>query len=181
MIPPKTLSSQGYATWLPAMMDCLLRTRGPVLEVGGGLWSPVLHAFCDRIRMLTTVETDPEWYGLMLSLANPWHLVYAELPAGCSWDVALVDGPTAERQPMIEALRGRAKYIVVHDTQDGGYGWDFKGYTVSEWASLSPATSVLSAVTDTPPTSEPAAAGQTDLASESARGTPLSASPPAAE
>lgn len=145
MIPPKTLSSQGYATWLPAMMDCLLRTSGPVLEVGGGLWSPVLHHYCDRIRMLTTVEGEPEWYGLLLSMANPWHLVYRELPAECCWDVALVDGPTAERQPMIEALRGRARFIVVHDTQDAGYGFNFAGFQRTDWAGLSPATSVLTA------------------------------------
>lgn len=144
MIPPKTLSSQGYATWLPAMMDCLLRTRGPVLELGGGLWSPVLHAFCDRVRMLTTVEADLEWYGLLLPLANPWHLVYRELPEHCSWDVALVDNaPGAERQPMIERLRGRCRFLVVHDCQDAGYCYDFSGFAVTEWTALSPATAVL--------------------------------------
>lgn len=144
MLPAKTLESQGYATWLPAMMDVLLRTQGSVLEIGGGLWSDVLHAFCANTRMLTTVESDPEWHGFLLPLANPWHLVYRELPPACVWDVVLLDSaPNFTRQPYLDSLRGRARYVVVHDVEDLGYGYNFTGWEVEHWVTLSPATAVL--------------------------------------
>ena len=150
MVHPKTRSSQGFATWLPAMMDAMLRTswtHGAVLEVGGGHWSAVLSAYCHGIRQLTTVEADPEWHAFISQLANPWHLVYRELPPltpAHYWDVALIDSfPASSRQPWIELLRDRVKVFVVHDVEDAGYGYDFAGFKVTHWPQLSPATAVL--------------------------------------
>jgi len=145
MMPPKD-TMRGFSTWLPAMMDALLKTTGPVLEIGSGYGTPILAAYCDNYRLLTTIENDLFWYAHALIEANAWHLVYKSLedidPAAC-WDVGLVDNaPAAERMPIIERLRNRVKILVVHDAQDSGYGYDFSGFDVVRWGPM-PETAVL--------------------------------------
>lgn len=126
------------------MFDALLRTDGPVIEIGSGYGTAVLAAYCDQYRVLTSVETNPFWFAYILQRANPWYLCYREIPAEGSWDVALIDGPAAGRQAAIEALRERVKILVVHDVESEGYGYDFTGFDVVRWGPL-PETAVLTA------------------------------------
>lgn len=149
MTPHEFMASKklmkGYCTWLPAMMDVLLRTDGPVLELGGGHGTLLLRNFCEGVRPLLTVENDPDYFEVLSHLKSNYHKIKKEIPEVGFWDVALVDSaPAASRQPYIEALRSRAKFIVVHDVQDPGYGYDFRGFVhVAMWDDLCPATAVL--------------------------------------
>lgn len=144
-MPPKD-SMRGYCTHLPALFDSLLKTTGAVIEIGGGYSTAVIAAYCHQYRVLTTVETDQWWFGFLLSSANPWHLVVKEIPAEGLWDVALIDGPAETRQKAIEALRNRAKILVVHDVEhEEGYGYDFSGFDVERWGPM-PETAVLKAL-----------------------------------
>jgi hypothetical protein len=108
------------------------RTGGPVLELGCGDYStPLLHLLC-RNRPLVSVETDRGWlerYSDLRTKDHEFHL--AQDWAGAAiidqreWDVALVDHAPGERRvPEIRRLINRARFIVVHDTEDGGYGYD---------------------------------------------------------
>lgn len=145
-IPGEWRVHQPYGTHLPALFDAVLRTWGPVLEVGGGRFSTqVLRSFCDGMRMLTTVEFDPRWFAVLSSFACEWHLVYSVIPEEGEWDVALIDCEADRRQPAIEALRSRAKILVIHDTQDAGYHYDLSSFKYRrEWHDLVPWTDVVS-------------------------------------
>jgi hypothetical protein len=114
------------------------RTTGAVYEFGMGHWSSwMLHLMCVPDRPLISYESDAEWIGKFTGLIDRNHLVrhvldweketsidYAE------GDVAFVDhSPGEERIRTIMRLKGRFKYIVVHDTcadlpgSGGNYGW----------------------------------------------------------
>jgi hypothetical protein len=143
MLPAKD-TLRGYGTWLPAMFDAMLRTTGPVLEIGGGHGTGILHAYCDGLRKLTTVEFDPNWRAQLEVFGSEWHAVLAEIPPE-EFDVALVDSaPATTRQPIIQQLTGRVKHIVVHDVDDPGYGYDFSRFRhIAMWNDLRPWTAVL--------------------------------------
>lgn len=142
-------SLRQFGTWLPAMFDVLLRTAGPVLEVGSGFGTPILRAYCSGYRSLSTVESDPRWFAELQKLPpDPSHLIFDKLPDVGFWDVALVDSaPPATRQPYINMLRDRCRFIVVHDCEPGnfqGYGYNFEGFShVAVWNDLLPHTCVL--------------------------------------
>lgn len=142
-------SIRQYCTWLPAMMDVLLRTAGPVLEVGSGFGTPILRAYCQGYRSLTTVETDPLWFAELQKLPiDRSHIIVDNLPEIGFWDVALIDSaPAATRQPYINLLKSRCRFLVVHDTEPGnfeGYGYNFDGFVhAAKWNDLVPNTTVL--------------------------------------
>lgn len=140
-----------YCTWLPAMLDALLRTAGPVLEVGSGFGTPILRAYCSGYRSLTTVESHPRWLAELQKLPpDESHTILDKLPEIGLWDVALIDSaPAFTRQPYIEQLRSRCRFLVVHDCEPGnfeGYGYNFAGFAhVALWNDLLPHTAVLTA------------------------------------
>jgi hypothetical protein len=98
---------------------------GPVLELGMGDYStPLLHLLC-KDRLVVSIETDGAWaarYEKFRSRTHQLHLV-AEWQATAliesqRWSVALVDcAPATARAGLIERLRGRATFVVVHDTE----------------------------------------------------------------
>lgn len=114
-----------YGTHREALLASLWYTRkskGPVLECGAGDFSTrLLHEVCAaQGRKLVTLETDAAWLKNYTSLASSDHelrLVTSWEAAG-EWDVALVDcNPGFARGPLVNALSGRVKYIVIHDTE----------------------------------------------------------------
>jgi len=150
----------GYASHLPVLIACVLRTQHesvhPVLELGCGAYStPVLHAMCcESGRQLFSYETDAGWLEAFKYYCHPPHsfkLVedWAAVPVESRrWGVVLVDhAPSQRRRVEVERLRGHARLIVCHDTEHRLYRFEdvfgqFK-YRVED-RRQSPWTSVVS-------------------------------------
>lgn len=102
------------------LREAVLRTQGPMIEVGAGRWSTeFLHGFTlPYFRHLVTVEHDPEWTPRRFSKR---HHVTSSLEDGVAlfphFGVALIDGPSPERAYAVRLLLPKTEYIVVHDTE----------------------------------------------------------------
>lgn len=147
-----------YGSHTAALLQACLKTRGPVLELGAGIFSThLLHHLCAlQGRKLTTIENDRAWYDWAAPYANGDHQVlfvedWANAPIDRAWDVALIDhAPELQRALDIERLAARARYIVCHDANrryHKQYGYDrvipkFKYMTIYDRAD--PHTMVLS-------------------------------------
>lgn len=127
-----------WGSHLPALVAAVAATDGPILECGVGIWStPILHALCaPKARPLLSIESKPEWLARFLPFRTDWHQVegvpsWDALPQG-TWALAFVDHGHAPRGPVVEALRGRAGIVVMHDSECSycGYGEALRGF---EW------------------------------------------------
>jgi hypothetical protein len=121
-----------YASHQRALLAAVLRTAGPVLELGAGDFStPLLHEVCrGGRRPLLTLESDPIWYGRFAAFASSSHRV--ELVTDwntCTaidearWSVVFIDhDPMARRVRELERVKGVVgvegpRFVVVHDTE----------------------------------------------------------------
>jgi hypothetical protein len=122
-----------YATHLPLLVTVVSRTEGPVLELGCGDYStPILHSLC-KDRLLISADEKKEWVekfkkwgtGLhRIELVNDWQKFLASLK-DIQFGIIFVDhAPGERRKDDINFLRGQAKYIVVHDTEEAGYKYE---------------------------------------------------------
>ncbi len=128
-----TGTSSGYDTHRPILCEAVLRTRGPIVELGIGEGStPALHAVAVAFsRQLFSFDNNPDWITKYLSLRNEYHHLalmssWDECPIESHfWSVAFVDHAPAERRVVeIGRLRYSAELLVVHDTQDRAYGFE---------------------------------------------------------
>lgn len=117
-----------YSTHQPVLYEAVMKTGGPVVELGCGHGSTLLlHKLCEKYgRELLTLESDRAWFEQFVSLATPRHqfglvfdwdgIVLNEYIVGVPWDVALVDQSTFEqRAAAVIALKDKVKFIVLHD------------------------------------------------------------------
>lgn len=121
-----------YATHVSHLLRAVELTSGPVLELGSGDGStPALHEACAATaRPLVTVDNDVTWLRKYRDrFGEKGHLwIHLDDPARTSWldqnwGVVFVDhAPGHTRRRAIERARGHADYIVVHDTEELGYG-----------------------------------------------------------
>lgn len=118
------LPMDGYATFLQGLAWALGRTTGAILELGAGDYStPMLHGYCMATgRTLHTAEDDGEWFVITRDrFATDWHAFSTDLVRplfGMWWSVVFVDHGHGElRADSVKLARGRASYVVVHDTQ----------------------------------------------------------------
>src|SRR5262245_20490368 len=122
-----------YGTHQPLLLACAARVRAHqrVLELGAGDYSTrQLHAVCYRARILT-VERDRDWLEQYADCVSPRHALrhagtlvttLAMIRTVRRWELALVDSSPAEwRAPQIATLADRARWIVIHDTEDPVY------------------------------------------------------------
>ena len=115
-----------YASHQELLAACVMKTTGPVIELGCGFYSTLmLHQMCTQAgRPLVTVESDAEWAKQFLYMQNGLHNFYivkdfADLRIidTVAWDVAFVDQvPAARRAVDVMRLAEKTKFIVVHDT-----------------------------------------------------------------
>lgn len=120
-----------YGTHRGPLTAIVLATSGPVLELGCGFCSTeLLHGLCAQ-RELLSLENNADWLCHFIDFRTSLHSVrlvetWDEAPIdGRPWDVVLVDHAPAERRVVeIARLRKNAKFLVVHDTEDAGYGYE---------------------------------------------------------
>jgi hypothetical protein len=113
-------------THLPLLASVIAIARpGPVLEVGTGHCSSVMIAeMCKAMgREWRAVDTEREWAVDAVADLGPaasvWIPDYDHIPRYRHWSVAFVDcSPGEKRLPVVQALRGRTEFIVVHDTDN---------------------------------------------------------------
>ena len=114
-----------WATHLPALVACVMATKGPVLEVGCGWYStPVLHELC-KGRNLVTVESNREWLDrISPGYGSKEHSFiyspdYSKALIGLSsdhWGVVFVDNdPEGRRVWDAERFAHSADYVLIHD------------------------------------------------------------------
>lgn len=141
-----------FATRLPVLMGAVSCTKGPILELGCGNYStPILHEVAEKsLRYVLTLDCDQEWMSRFTGMRSAYHsLVCVGMTDGfkktgvsvkedfdvwqnCTlidnepmWSVVLVDHrPGERRKDEIVRLKDRAYYIVVHDSQEPGYGYE---------------------------------------------------------
>lgn len=154
----------GVGSHVPVLASVVHRTTGPVLECGMGMWStPLLHCLC-KMRKLVSLETDHAWLEKFSEWSSPTHekkivrdWATPDEIVSHEWSVVFVDhSPGEERIHTIERLRGRAQYIIAHDTEadippsGGNYGWaKLKPFRYSKtYKHIRPWTTVYSDIVD---------------------------------
>ena len=146
---------KAYTTHMPMLIKAVQLTKGPVMELGSGLFStPLLHWLCKKdSRKLVTYENMLEYYPFARQFRSRNHHVrlidsWDKIDVETHWSVVMIDHKPAERRA-IDAirLRDKADYIVLHDTERSVYGYDkiwphFK--YIYHWKSCKPWTTVVS-------------------------------------
>lgn len=125
-----------WSTHLSLLTAALSVARpGPVLELGGGIYSTrVLSAMCKATdRDLVTADGDYNWVlELQKSVIDLTHIVcHANHWGECiadwaktQWAVVLVDHwPPDRRGGDLLALANSAEFLVCHDVEDQRHGW----------------------------------------------------------
>lgn len=117
--------NSAYISYLPMLMRCIEHTTGPILELGMGYSTMILHNYCKLSkRPIYSYENDPKWFVENtcyksdyhhLFLVNNWEDIEIE---NKYWSVVLVDHRPAKRR-RVEALRVApyADYILLHDSE----------------------------------------------------------------
>ena len=131
----KVLGDLGYGSHVAILGGAVLRTTGPVLEIGSGHSStPFLHEICAaQGRHLVTLELDAAWIENFVDLRTPGHeVILATTDVAKSpllredWGVVFIDhSPGETRGAVITAARDHAEYVVAHDTEEiANYGME---------------------------------------------------------
>lgn len=129
-------------------------TKGPVLELGAGVFStPLLHWLCaEERRPLVTYESDPEYYRFARKFLSRTHRAvlidnWNNIDTQTYWSVVLIDQNTNRGDTAI-LLKNSADFIILHDSEEEKlYGYD-KVYPhfkyVYHWKFCKPYTAVVS-------------------------------------
>lgn len=122
-----------YATHQRLLVKWMMRTAGPVIELGAGNYStPILHEIAAaQDRHLTTVDNNPDWLDRFKIFEGPGHVFnllasWEDFAAPESCGLAFVDHadpPTHPRWLQVQKLIPVAGVIVIHDTEDALYGY----------------------------------------------------------
>lgn len=150
--------SPTWATHMPILIRVLELSKGPVLELGMGIYStPLLHILCENThRELASYEDNLPWYEAhanyrskhhSINLVSKWERVPIEKT---HWGLVFIDH--ADKRRAIDAWRARdvADYVILHDSND----YNEKAYHYSRiypsfkyrynFRRLSPNTTILS-------------------------------------
>lgn len=125
--------TSGYDTHRPVLCEAVVRTEGPILELGVGEGStPALHAVSVAgARRVFSFDHDAAWIDRFRTLRTEHHFLahvasWDDCPIESAfWSVVLVDhAPAVRRIVDLHRLAYRAAFVVVHDTEDPQYGYE---------------------------------------------------------
>jgi len=133
---------KGYSTHMALLLKVLDKSKGDVLELGGGVFStPLLHWYCkNKNRKLITYDDEIKFYNFehqftsklhRIKLINNWDEVDASIHRGLVFidhGGRRSDHRTRGSRRGIDAIRFKdsADYIVLHDTEPKA--WAIYGY-----------------------------------------------------
>ena len=122
------------ATHMPMVVAMVIKSGGPILEMGCGPYSTyILHEICKLTkRELVTLDGLAGWLDEYLFLASNFHSLYFvkdwaayTLIDAKRWGMVLIDhAPEDRRKIDIDRLKDNADYLIVHDTNVAGYGYE---------------------------------------------------------
>lgn len=121
----RTKPSRG--SHLPVLMKLFSMTKGPILELGSGMYStPYLHWACyPTKRRLVTYEDHLDWIGFAKQFENDYHKVHlvenwSNLILTDPWSIAFVDHDPMDRHFRVEEVKllTHAEYVVCHDAEN---------------------------------------------------------------
>lgn len=123
--------SDPFSTHQQLLVKYLLRSTGPILELGcGGYSTKIIHEFAAaQGRHATTIDTDQEWISQFLPLQSSFHDVlhvpsWEDWTPGEMYGLAFIDHAPGERREIdIRRLIGRVEYFVLHDSEEPSYGY----------------------------------------------------------
>lgn len=112
-----------YISYLPMLIKTVELSTGPIIELGMGFSTVVLHMLCKQSkRHIYSYENDTKWWKQNIQYLSDYH----DIIALDNWDiitprpcgVLLVDHRPAIRR-RIDALRFKdfAEYILLHDSE----------------------------------------------------------------
>ena len=120
-----THRTDAWGTHQPVLCEAVLRTNGPILELGSGYNSTrLIHHFTKGSgRQILTVDHDATWLSKFLDLESPTH----QFKILSSWDeitefkgpysVVFVDeGLWESRVTSLKHFADKAMYVVLHDS-----------------------------------------------------------------
>jgi len=123
-----------YATHIPMLATVVLMSEGPMLELGAGYYSTYMLHEISKVqnRPLFTLEEKPDFIKEFekfrthlhsVQLVNEWK--HCPILDKFHWGMVLVDHAPGERRKFdIKRLADRADYLVVHDSEEGGYDYE---------------------------------------------------------
>jgi hypothetical protein len=148
---PMLYPPDNYSTHQRLLFAAVARFGGPVLELGCGNYStPQLHGICGILgHQLVTAETDAAWMEHFAALRSPSHLIIPreQIPQQ-AYAVVFVDGLIKDRAGDIKKYYDEATVIVIHDTENLTYGYEFCDFSKVAWQmtdkSRAPWTTIIS-------------------------------------
>jgi len=123
--------ADGYSTHQRMLVKYLMRTSGPIVEIGCGDYStPIIHEIAAaQGRTVCTLDSNVDWLNRFASYKTEWHsFLHVE-----SWDdwqpegrygLAFIDHAPGPCRPVeFMKLQGVADVLILHDTEANGYDW----------------------------------------------------------
>ena len=157
-----TMKDDLYASHLPILAKVVEKSTGPILELGVGHSTLLLHVMCKQEqRLIVSYETDPVWYEKYRKFETDWHQVKLIRSMNdiamdyVDWGVVFIDHrPGVNRRTQAIRFRNKAQYILLHDSepeQNKFFGYqkiypEFK--YVYQYTKAKPNTAVLSEFRD---------------------------------
>jgi len=147
-----------YSSHNGILIKALLSSKGPVCELGCGLFStPLLHWLCKEMnRELITYENSMEYFPFAKSFQSRLHRIrkiesWDDVDFKKHFGVVLIDHEPSERRgPDAIRFKDNADYLVLHDTEPKThkiYGYDkaFSQFKYRyDWKKGFPNTSIVS-------------------------------------
>lgn len=115
-----------FGTHLPVLIKLLEMSKGPVLELGMGVFStPVLHILCAKYKRLLVSYESNKYYTERhqdfitdlhkINFVRNWDEAKIE---EINWGLAFVDhDPTSHRHIEAGRLANVAKFVIIHDSE----------------------------------------------------------------
>lgn len=147
-----------YGSHQSVLVKYVMKTKGVVVELGMGDYStPILHEICkEQGRVLISAEGNKEWAERFYRYRDTLHTVeyvydwdkYINWLLNCIQGISVIfvdHAPGERRTSDILKLQDKADYLIVHDSDEIGYKYDFSVFKYKkQYYDYPPATMVCS-------------------------------------